>query len=114
MHPVPEEDHVLLNDDCCNGVQSIYEALTTDAVDIGFVCHCLQSLVAGESLRPYLYRILKLRGPCRLKDLGPIPFNSSTVQDCRRQPRRGRTHQSVDSCTSSAAGKKGPAVERRG
>uniref|UniRef100_A0A0E0GQZ7 Bifunctional inhibitor/plant lipid transfer protein/seed storage helical domain-containing protein n=1 Tax=Oryza nivara TaxID=4536 RepID=A0A0E0GQZ7_ORYNI len=48
---------IFLNDACCDGAESVYDALTTDAaVDLGFVCRCLRGFVISESLRPYLYR----------------------------------------------------------
>uniref|UniRef100_A0A0E0NYR3 Bifunctional inhibitor/plant lipid transfer protein/seed storage helical domain-containing protein n=1 Tax=Oryza rufipogon TaxID=4529 RepID=A0A0E0NYR3_ORYRU len=52
---------IFLNDACCDGAESVYDALTTDAaVDLGFVCRCLRGFVISESLRPYLYRVANL------------------------------------------------------
>ncbi|EAZ27906.1 hypothetical protein OsJ_11864 [Oryza sativa Japonica Group] len=76
---------IFLNDACCDGAESVYDALTTDAaVDLGFVCRCLRGFVISESLRPYLYRVANLPRLCRFKDRGPIPYNNSTIHDCRR------------------------------
>lgn len=75
---------IFLNDACCDGAESVYDALTTDAaVDLGFVCRCLRGFVISESLRPYLYRVANLPRLCRFKDRGPIPYNNSTIHDCR-------------------------------